>query len=119
MPKAIRIHEPGDVSVLKYETIEIPSPQAGEVLVKHHAIGVNFIDTYYRSGLYAWPETPLIPGAEGAGEVVAAGAGVQQFKPGDRVAYTTQTGSYAELRLIPADRLDSDPECRAFEHKFK
>jgi NADPH2:quinone reductase len=110
MPHAIVMHEPGDPSVLCYERIDLPAPQGNQVLVRHRAIGVNFIDTYYRSGLYAWPHTPLIPGAEGAGEVIAVGDAVSHIAPGDRVTYTTPIGAYAEERLIDAIHLARLPD---------
>ena len=99
------MHRPGARDVLQYEEIHLPPPQPHEVRLRHRAIGVNFIDTYYRSGLYAWPHSPLIPGAEGSGEVISTGQDVTWLKPGDRVAYTVQTGAYAEERNISADRL--------------
>ncbi len=111
MPKAIRIHQPGGPEALKWEAIEVPQPGPGQVLIQHTAIGLNFVDTYYRSGLYAWPhDGPLIVGAEGAGEVLETGEGVDSFRKGDRVAYTLPTGAYAEQRLVPADRLVNIPD---------
>ncbi len=86
MGKAIRIHAHGGPEVLSYEDVPTPQPKAGEVLVRQRAIGVNFIDVYFRTGLYAAPSMPFTPGNEGAGEVVAIGEGVSEFKPGDRVA---------------------------------
>lgn len=111
MPNAIRIHEPGGPEAMQYEAIELPGPGPGEVLIRHTAIGLNFVDTYYRSGLYPWPhEGPLIVGAEGAGEVLETGKEVQGLKAGDRVAYTLPTGAYAEQRIVPAHRLVKIPE---------
>ncbi|MBS1165233.1 MAG: quinone oxidoreductase [Proteobacteria bacterium] len=78
--------------------------------MRHTAVGVNFIDTYYRSGLYAWPETPLVVGAEAAGVVESIGPDVEGLKPGDRVAYTTPLGAYRERRIIAADRLVKLPD---------
>lgn len=94
------------------EEIEVPAAIAGpgEVLVRHEAIGVNFIDTYFRSGLYPWPQTPLIPGAEAAGVVEAIGPGVTGFAVGDRVAAVTPTGAYRTRRALPADRLVKLPD---------
>ncbi len=94
------------------EEVEVPAAVAGpgEVLVRQEAIGVNFIDTYFRSGLYPWPETPLIPGAEAAGVVEAIGAGVTGFAIGDRVAAVTPTGAYRTRRALPADRLVKLPD---------
>ena len=96
---------PGGPDVLKWREWPMPVPQAGEVLIRHRAIGLNFIDTYYRSGSYAWPSTPLIPGAEAAGVVEAVGSGVTRWQPGDRVAYTLPTGGYCLFRTANADRL--------------
>ena len=101
MTKAIRIHEFGGPEVLKYEDVEIGAPGPGQVRVRHNVIGVNFIDIYYRSGMYP-AELPFTPGNEGAGVVAAVGEGVTAFKPGDRVAYAATLGSYAEERLIDA-----------------
>jgi len=106
MTKAIRIHAHGGPDVLRYEDVAVARPGPGEALVRHTAIGVNFIDCYYRSGLYPAPGgLPLIPGGEGAGVVEAVGAGVDWLAPGDRVAYSTGLGSYAQERLVAADRL--------------
>ena len=101
MTKAIRIHEFGGPEVLKYEDVDIGAPGPGQVRVRHNVIGVNFIDIYYRSGMYP-AELPFTPGNEGAGVVAAVGEGVTAFKPGDRVAYAATLGSYAEERLIDA-----------------
>ncbi|MCB9298870.1 MAG: quinone oxidoreductase [Lewinellaceae bacterium] len=110
MPYAIRIHEPGGPEALQYEAIELPDPGPGEALIRHTAIGLNFVDTYFRSGLYAWPhQGPLIVGAEGAGEVLKTGAGVEGLAAGDRVAYTLPTGAYAQQRIVPAHRLVKIP----------
>lgn len=103
--EAMIARAPGGPEVLVRQAMEQNPPGAGEVLVRHTAIGLNFIDCYYRSGLYAWPETPLVPGGEAAGVVEAVGAGVGGFAVGDRVAYTTPTGAYRRLRRIAADRL--------------
>lgn len=95
---------------MQYEAIELTPPGEGEVRVRHRAIGVNFVDTYFRTGLYAWPtEGPLTPGAEGAGVVEEVGAGVGRLQPGDRVAYTMPVGAYATHRNLPADRLVKIP----------
>lgn len=110
MINAIRVHETGGPDVLKYEQVEIGQPVAGEARIKHEAIGLNFIDTYFRTGLYKAPQLPFIPGQEGAGIVVAVGAGVTNVKAGDRVAYTGAMGSYADERLIAADRLVLMPD---------
>jgi len=110
MTKAIRFHQPGGSDVLKYEDIELPPPAAGEVRVRHTAIGVNFIDTYHRTGLYPLP-LPATPGMEAAGVVEAVGEGVTRFKPGQRVGYASGfVGAYAEAVNIPAGRLVALPD---------
>ena len=111
MPKAIVAHKTGGPEVLSFEDIEVGAPKAGQVRIAHNAIGVNFIDTYYRSGLYPWKDPyPIIAGAEGSGYVLAVGEDVDDFKKGDRIAYTTSHGAYAEQRLMPADRLVKLPD---------
>ncbi len=107
MVAAVRIHKTGGPEVLTYEEIQIKDPGQGEVRIKHTAIGLNFIDTYFRTGLYPAPGgLPMTLGNEGAGVVVSVGPGVTDFKPGDRVAYgTTPGGGYSTERNIPADKL--------------
>jgi NADPH2:quinone reductase len=95
---------------MSYEDVPTQQPKAGEVLLRHHAIGVNFIDVYFRTGAYAAPSLPFTPGNEGSGEVVAVGEGVGEFKPGDRVAYAATLGSYAEERLVDAKALLKLPD---------
>ena len=105
MTKAIVIEKTGGPSVMKWRDVEVGKPGAGEVRLRHGAIGLNYIDVYFRNGLYP-AQLPLIPGQEGAGVVVAVGRNVAGFKPGDRVAYAGgPSGGYAEERLIPAHRL--------------
>jgi NADPH2:quinone reductase len=104
MVHAIRVHQTGGPEVLKWESVDVPAPGPGQVRLKQHAIGVNYIDTYQRSGLYKMP-LPFVPGNEGAGEVVAVGPGVTEFKVGDRGAYAGAVGGYAEERVMPADKL--------------
>lgn len=104
MVKAIRIHEHGGPEKLVWEDVDVGAPGAGEIRVKHHAVGLNYIDTYQRSGLYPLPELPAVMGMEGAGQVVAVGSGVDDLKEGDRVAYANPMGSYAEERNMVADR---------------
>jgi NADPH2:quinone reductase len=105
MTRAIRIHEFGDASALRWEEVEVPAPGPGEARLRQTAVGVNFVDTYQRSGLYKIP-LPAILGNEAAGVVEAVGKGVTRVRPGDRVAYCTGgPGAYAEARLVPADRL--------------
>ena len=112
--KAIRVHQIGGPGVLTFEDVTDPVPAADDVLVENRAIGVNFIDTYFRSGLYPAP-LPFIPGNEGAGVVVAVGSAVASFKPGDRVLYSTTIGSYAERRTIKATQLVKLPRAMPFE----
>jgi NADPH2:quinone reductase len=107
--KAIRIHETGGPEVLRYEDVELPPPGKNEVRVRHTAVGVNFIDTYHRSGLYKLP-LPTGIGGEAAGTVEALGDGVTTLKPGDRVAYAGTLGAYAEANNVPADRLVKIPQ---------
>jgi NADPH2:quinone reductase len=107
---AIRIHQPGGPEVMVWEDVEIGAPAAGQVLLRHSAVGLNYIDVYHRSGLYPAP-LPFTPGLEGAGIIEAVGDGVTEFKPGDRVAYANPPlGAYAEKRLMPADRLVKLPD---------
>lgn len=102
---AIQVHAHGGPAALQFATdVPAPEPQAGEVLVRLHAIGVNFVDVYYRTGLYPAP-LPMIPGMEGAGVVERVGESVTGFKPGDRVCYPFVRGAYAELAVVPADKL--------------
>lgn len=104
MPHAIRVHETGGPEVLRWETVEVGAPGPGEIRVRHTRVGLNYIDIYYRTGLYAAP-TPFVPGFEAAGVVEAVGAGVGDLKVGDRIAYANgPLGAYAETRLLPADR---------------
>ncbi len=102
---AIVIEKNGGPEVLKLADVPKPTPKAGEALVKLEATGVNFIDCYFRSGLYKAPGFPFTPGNEGAGTVEAVGEGVTNVKPGDRVAYAMAMGSYAQYAVVPAWRL--------------
>jgi NADPH2:quinone reductase len=105
MTRAIRIHKTGGPEVMAFEDVELPPPGPGQARVRHTAIGVNYLDTYHRSGLYPLP-LPTGIGSEAAGVVEAVGPGVDFVKPGDRVAYCGgPPGSYSEARVIPADRL--------------
>lgn len=115
MVKAIRIHKTGGPEVLQLEDITLPPPGPGELLVRNRAIGLNFIDTYFRTGLYPAPHLPFVPGNEAAGEVVSVGAGVTEFKPGDRVAYVATLGSYAEERIVAVNSTVALPEAVSFE----
>jgi NADPH2:quinone reductase len=113
--KAIRILKNGGPEVLTLQDVELPAPGPGEVLVRAAAIGVNFIDTYHRSGLYKL-SLPTGLGTEAAGTVESVGEGVTSFKPGDRVAYcTAPVGAYAEAHLVPADKLVKLPEAIGFD----
>jgi NADPH:quinone reductase len=107
--RAIRIHELGGPEVLQLETVADPVPGPGEALVRLEAIGVNFIEIYQRTGLYKVP-MPFTPGGEGAGTVVAIGAGVEHVRVGERVASSDFTAAYAELAIARADRLVALPE---------
>ncbi|NNM72065.1 quinone oxidoreductase family protein [Enterovirga aerilata] len=102
MVAAVRVHRYGGPEVLTYEEIDLPAPGPGELRVRQTAIGVNYIDTYFRTGHYQAPALPFIAGNEGAGEVTAVGEGVTAFKPGDRVAYVAALGCYAAERNVPA-----------------
>lgn len=111
MSKAIRIHAHGGPEVLVYEDADPGRPGPGQILVRHTAIGLNFIDIYFRTGLYPAPNgLPLIPGGEAAGVVLELGEGVDGLKRGDRVAYVMNTGAYAEQRVIAADRVVKIPD---------
>ena len=115
MTKAIRFHKTGGPEVLVYEDVEVGNPGEGQARVRHHAIGLNFIDTYHRSGLYPLP-LPSGLGLEGAGVVEAVGPGVDYLEAGDRVAYAGgPPGSYSEVRLIPADRLVKLPDAISYQ----
>lgn len=102
---------PGGPEVFEKRTIEVGAPGPGQALIRHTAIGLNYLDTYHRSGLYPWPvEKDLVPGSDGAGVVEAVGEGVTLVKPGDRVAYTVPFNGYSTRRLVAADRLVPIPE---------
>jgi NADPH2:quinone reductase len=115
MPKAIRFHKTGGPEVLVWEDVEVGDPGPGQIRIRQHAVGLNFVDVYQRSGLYQMP-LPSGTGSEGAGAVEAVGGGVTEFKPGDRVAYASAPlGSYSEVRLYPADRAVKIPDGISFE----
>jgi NADPH2:quinone reductase len=109
MTRAIRIHETGGPEVLRWEEVTLASPRAGEVLLRQNAVGLNYIDTYHRTGLYPL-ELPAILGREAAGVVEAVGDDVDSLAIGDRVAYALEPGSYCEARVIAADRLIRLPD---------
>ncbi|HEX4962337.1 MAG TPA: quinone oxidoreductase [Thermoanaerobaculia bacterium] len=103
--KAIRIHRLGGPEVLELEDVPAPEPKEGEAVVRVEAAGVNYIDVYFRTGLYKGPALPFTPGQEAAGTVAAVGSGASDVAVGDRVAYTGPHGAYAELVAVPAARL--------------
>lgn len=111
---AIRITRTGGPEVLELASVDLPAPGPGEAQVRHEAVGVNYVDTYHRSGLYPLP-LPTGLGVEAAGVVVAVGVGVTLVKPGDRVAYAAGPGAYARARNVPADRLVPLPDEVSFE----
>ncbi len=116
MGNTIRFHETGGPEVLKWETADPKTPQAGEVRVRHNAVGLNFIDIYHRTGLYPIGDLPAVPGLEAAGIVEAVGDDVRELAPGDRVAYAgVPPGAYAQVRVIPAHRLVKLPDAISFE----
>jgi NADPH2:quinone reductase len=110
MTHAIRIHAPGGPEAFVWEAVDVPAPAEGQALIRHTAIGVNYIDVYHRTGLYPLPAMPAIIGMEGAGVTEAVGPGVTDLAPGDRVAYACgPTGAYAERRLVPAAQMVKIP----------
>jgi NADPH2:quinone reductase len=109
MTKAVRYHKQGGPEVLQLDDVQVGDPGQGQVRIRHTAIGVNFVDTYQRSGLYPM-QLPQVAGNEAAGVVEAVGAGVTDLKAGDRVAYTGLPGSYCEMRIVPADRMVKLPQ---------
>jgi NADPH2:quinone reductase len=116
MVAVVRVHKVGGPEVLTHEDIAVPAAGPGQIRVKQHAIGVNFVDTYFRSGLYPAPGgLPFVAGNEAAGEVVEVGSGVSEFKRGDRVAYVQGPGCYAAERLVPADRVVKLPDNISYE----
>src|SRR3974377_1252798 len=115
MVAAVRVHKLGGPEVLKYEEVEVGTPGPGQIRIRQHACGINYIDTYFRTGLYPAPSLPFVIGNEGAGEVIAVGPGVTEFKPGDRVAYQVGLGGYSAERLVPADRTVKLPESISYE----
>jgi NADPH2:quinone reductase len=115
MSHAIRFHKAGGPEVLQWEEVNVPQPGPGETLLRHKAVGLNYIDTYHRTGLYPLP-LPSGIGLEAAGVIEAVGPGVTEFKPGDRVAYANgPIGAYSELKIHPAERLVKLPDGITFE----
>jgi NADPH2:quinone reductase len=116
MVAAVRVHKHGGPEVLTFEQIEVGQPGPGQIKVRNHACGVNYIDTYFRMGMYPSPVgLPFVSGNEGAGEVIAVGPGVTDIKVGDRVGYVTALGGYAQERLMPADRAVKLPDNITYE----
>ncbi len=109
MNHAIRVHENGGPEKMVWEEVPLPDPKPGEVLIRQKAVGLNYIDVYFRTGLYKAP-LPTGIGMEGAGDVEAVGAGVTDLKVGDRVAYAGSIGAYSEARCAPADRVVKIPD---------
>jgi NADPH2:quinone reductase len=109
------VHKAGGPEALEWTALNTAAPGRGEVRIAQRAIGVNFLDTYFRSGAYPWPSTPLIPGAEAAGVVTEIGEAITDFKVGDRVAYTIPAGAYRTQRVVPAERLVKLPDSIAFD----
>ncbi len=116
MVAAVRVHKTGGPEVLTFEDIEVGAPGQGQIRVKQHACGVNYIDTYFRMGMYPSPVgLPFVAGNEGAGEVTAVGPGVTDIKVGDRIAYVVGLGGYAAERLMPAERAVKLPPDISYE----
>jgi NADPH2:quinone reductase len=115
MVAAIRVHKVGGPEAMVFEDVEVSAPDKGEIRVKQRACGVNFIDTYFRTGLYKAPDLPFIPGNEAAGDVTAVGEGVTDLKVGDRITYNITLGGYAAERLLPADRAIKLPAGISYE----
>ena len=116
MVAAVRVHKTGGPEVLTFEDVEVPAPGQGQIKLKQHAIGINFIDAYFRMGMYPSPVgLPFVAGNEGAGEVIAVGPGVTDLKVGDRVGYVVGLGAYAQERLLPAERAVKLPDNISYE----
>ena len=116
MVAAVRVHKHGGPEVLTYEDVDIPAPGQGQIKIKQHASGINFIDCYFRMGMYPSPVgMPFIAGNESAGEVIAVGPGVTDLKVGDRVAFVGPLGGYAAERNVPADRAVKLPDNISYE----
>ncbi len=114
MSRAFVVREYGGPEQLRLEELEVGSPAAGQIKIRNKAIGLNFVDVYQRTGLYRTP-LPFVAGNEGAGEVMAVGPGVTEFKPGDRVAYQGPVGAYADERLLPAEKAVPLPASISYE----
>src|SRR5919107_1325305 len=114
MPHAIRVHQTGGPEALAWEAVEVGEPGPGQLRIRQHVAGLNYIDVYHRTGLYPYP-LPFTPGVEGAGVVEAVGPEMTGFEPGDRVAYAGPIGGYAEVRLIEAAKVVKLPHAISFE----
>jgi NADPH2:quinone reductase len=112
--RAIRIHEVGGPEALRLEDVQLAPPGPGEARVRHHAVGLNYLDVYYRQGVYPTPR-PFTPGSEGAGEITELGKGVKDFNVGDRVVYVASPGSYAEERNVETKFLVKLPKAISYE----
>jgi NADPH2:quinone reductase len=116
MVTAVRVHKHGGPEVLTVEDVAVAAPGEGQIRIRQHACGVNYIDTYFRMGMYPSPVgLPFIAGNEGAGEVIAVGPGVKDIKVGDRVAYVVALGGYSAERLLPAERAVKLPESISYQ----
>jgi len=115
MNHAIRVHEHGGPEKLVWDEVPRPDPKPGEALIRHAAVGLNYIDVYFRTGLYKAPSMPFTLGMEAAGTVEAVGEGVTVVKPGDRVAYAGALGAYAEARAVSAEKLVKLPDAIGFD----
>jgi NADPH2:quinone reductase len=113
--KAIQVNQHGGPEVLTYADIPTPKPGRSEIKIRNRAIGLNFVDVYFRTGLYNPGTLPFIPGNEGAGEVIEVGEDVKDFKPGDRVAYVVVLGAYAEESIVPVPYVVHLPESIQYE----
>jgi NADPH:quinone reductase len=116
MPRAIVVERNGGPEVLQVREVPTPDPGPGEVRIRQRALGVNFIDVYYRTGLYKAGSMPFVPGVEGAGVIDAVGSGVTEVRPGQRVAYPMALGAYAEERVVSAAKVVVLPDEISFEH---
>ena len=111
----IIVRAAGGPEAMEWAALESAAAGPGEVRIAQRAVGVNFLDIYYRTGQYAWPTTPLIPGSEASGVIDEVGAGVTHLAVGDRVAYIMPTGAYRTRRVVPADRVVKLPDSIAFD----
>jgi NADPH2:quinone reductase len=115
MVKAIQVHKPGGPEAMVYEDVTLAPPGKGEVRIRHHAMGLNYIDVYFRSGAYPAATSPFTPGSEAAGEIIALGEGVTGFAVGDRVAYVAPPGAYCEERNLSTHWIVKLPDGISYE----